>query len=1831
MNGSRQVVGTVATGNGLAGAKRPKTIKVAPVTRAVRAALAVSAAAFALAGSGVAFAGDCTAPVGNVVHCNGDFTDTIHFAVEDLTLVVGDESPSTIVPADGSPGILADWAGNIGLTNYADITTYAADGIDAVGSGDISVDNSGSIDASGLGQVIGIYAYSDGGDVTVVNAAAISAYSYAGLADGIFASGVNVDISNGADGSIDASGFDWAAGIEAQGSDITNVTNDGTISAYAYAAGGYAFGIYATGADVTVANGGTIDAQGYYANGIYVQTAGDAAVDNGGTITTGGLYTSLYATGIHAASSGLDSAVSVENGGDISVQGYAGATGIEALATGAGSSASASNSGDVYVGTYYKYAAGSTGIVASADGDASVDNSGGLEVVAAGVAYGAMALSFNGDASATNSGDIAVSNTAILYYGATGIVSSSQNGSAFADNSGSIDVSTKYIGIGIDASGLGGVTASNSGDISVDAWRAFGIRAIAGAGDIDVDNSGSINATYSQSYSPGRAWGIYALTHAGDITLTNSGDITTDVSDRSSGMYGVSYEGDVAVSNTGYIDASSYAGKATGIFALAYDGDIAVDNAGGIDAYSAYGLAYGIVGSGASVHVSNEGDIQAVGYAAAAGINVYGDDLVAVDNGGSITAVAYGDTRGISAASGDGQVMVGNTGEILVGSLYLDAIGIYAYSQGDVVVSNDGSVLAQSLSGLADGIFASGANVDVSNGANGDITAAGVDWAAGIEAQGSDSVAVANDGSIAVQTYGVGEAFGIYASGGADGATVDNSGTIQVRGYDSATGIYATAGGDIDISNAGYVLAGYVEDVGGNTYASTYASGILALSGTDGAAITIDNTGLAYAASFSGSSGIEARSLGVGGSVDISSGGDVIAVALATGGSATGIAGSAEGNSTIDNSGSVYAYSGGMAYGAVGLSFNGDASVTNSGDIDAVNNAFRYYSAYGIVSGSQNGSASADNSGNIHVYSPYIGVGMEVGGLAGATASNEGDIAADAWVSYGIRAASGQGDVSIDNTGSIAAYYSGAYFGYTFGVHAKTVAGDIAIDNGGDISSAGGLQSMGIYATTSTGDIAIDNGGSVESNGYVGLTAGIFATNTGGDVSVDSSGSLQASSYYGTSVGAFARATAGTASITISGDVDSSATYGTAYGVLVRGMYAGAENNSGDIAATGYTAAYGVYVDGGAYATLHNSGDISATTGDGLAIGAVASGYYGATITNSGNITASADAAGTAIGVLAQAYGDVLVDNFGDISATHPDQAIAVALSSYAGTATLKNSGTISTDTSVDGSIAVLGSNGANEIHNTGDIQGAIVTFGGDDLFANGQGGTWLVGNGTTDFGGGDDAIVNGAGGTIHLADGGIYLGSSGAAGNSFENAGTILTSGYGLIDMGTGPMGLVPSLNPLPLVNNGIIDFVDGSPNDMLVIVGDLGGDGAINLDVSQLNGTSDLLYVDGSVVDGTTQALNLFIDGVPTAVQGEAAPSVVVTGNVAANAFVGGQVLNFDPSNFLDLDVAVTTASSGGLNVVSTSVVAAGLNDTGVLAASVAAGAHSLVNSSIGTLAQRIGMAPAKVDGQDGLSPWIRVFTDKGNVDPHASGFGSGSDFGFEQENRGREFGMNFAFGNGLSLGIMAGNADGTQDLTGAVGNDRLKLHSSGVYATWMAPRFYVDASWRWMDFDARLLSAAGEQDTSGNATAFNLEAGYMAWTVGGVNVVPQAQYTRSKIDDIGVVQGSLTGLAADGGVSERGRIGVAFNRSFAASGGVTWTPYGAVSALREFDGASRYTVADTFTGGTDTEGTSSLVELGIGAQKGGLSGSAGVNWTDGGALDSFVGGQLVLRYTW
>jgi hypothetical protein len=1313
MSGMKQLGGSGST-------RRVRKIKVAPMTRAVRMALAASVVALGLGTGSPAFA------AGGKAQLEASLPQMVMAVdptpVADLTVVSGGMGQAFILPPPEMLAISEYGPGDIVIDNADPILenqTYDAVAIYAYSTGgnvDITNRSTGGLQAlSSLGSAIGIYGYAADGSVDISNEGGVFARAVYGLADGIFASGSDVAVSNSGDITAVSVYGGWAAGIEAQATDLTTVQNDGSI--YASAAYGQAFGIYATGGDVVVGNSGSIGAQGYYATGIEAQSTGDVSVDNAGDIVAGSIstyynpytygfyvYGSALATGINAGSNGEGASVDVNNSGDISAVSYFGGAGISATSSGQYGTASVTNSGNVYASQYTKYGYGAYGIVTSADGDSSIDNSGGIEVVSAGAASGLTALSFAGDAHVTNSGDIATYSSAALGYASTGITAFAAHGAAHVDNSGSVDATAKYWATAVNATAQGDVSVDNSGSLYADGQKyAFGVYALSSAGDVMVHNDeGGEIGFYSYL---GRGWGVFAYASQGDAHVSNDGAISGYAYGQSAGVFAVAGYGDVMVDNTGSIDVVSGGGVAVGAFARADYGTASVDNSGDIAAsnfggyYTGY-AAYGILARGAYADVSNSGTIAVAGYYYGTGIAASSYYGTTIDNaGGSISVYAVGGATGIDALSlfGDvavanasdiqavglvfgaqgistysvyGDVEIDNSGDIYVASLYGAAIGIYGYAlTGDVSINNSGAIAAYSYAGLADGIFASGANVEVSN--SGAIETYGYTWSAGIEAQGSESVSVDNSGDIdasagpfvqVVDYYGYvvgygagGTAYGIYATGGEAGASVTNSGNIEVQGG-YVTGIEVQSGGDLTVENSGDIVAGsglntYYNEGNGYTYyyGTQVATGINATSNGEGAAVSVTSSGDISADGIFGASGIAATSSGNGGTASVDNSGDIyVSQNQKYGYGAYGIVTSADGDSSIDNSGTIYVYSGGVANGVTALSFAGDASVTNSGDIEVYSAAALYYAATGITAFGANGTAHVDNSGSVDASAKYW-----------ATAVN----------------ATAQGDVSVDNSGSL--YADGQK--YAFGVYALSNAGDVTVHNeeGGEIgfySYAG--RGWGVFAYAGQGDVHVGNDGAISGYAY-GQSAGIFAIAGYGDVTLENSGTIDVVTGGNVAVGMFARADYGTASVNNSGDITAS-TFGgyytgyAAYGILARGEYADVAN-SGDITATGLAFATGIAA-ASYYGTnvVTTGGDINVSA-EGALVQRSFEGYYGTyyyyvlvgaatgidasagygdvTVSNASDITAEAVYV-SATGINASALYDVAVTNSGDISAS---------------------------------------------------------------------------------------------------------------------------------------------------------------------------------------------------------------------------------------------------------------------------------------------------------------------------------------------------------------------------------------------------------------------------------------------------------------------------------------------------------------------------------------------------------------------------------------------------
>lgn len=1636
-------------------------------------------------------------------------------------------------------------------------------------------------------------------------------------------------------------GANLATTVTTVGEDGVNMTglgsealvNYGAITSYVTTAGVNAVDISSFYSDATVANSGDIAASGALGYDVTTVSAysvyGNVAVTNqaGGTIAASANVYGGTAYGIHAQSVYGDSTVS--NNGDITAN--AGALFGDATAIGAASASNdfsdLSNGVDASIGavaTVYDgyalaigaYAAGGNAVTTlTNDGSISADASASYGEA---VAIGALTRAgYNGIAVTLNSGDISAQ--ASVGYGgdATAIGAYTYGNVATVVNSGTI-VADADADFG-QASATGAIAYGfyaavyNYNDISVSASADFDQAQATGAYaygyyGASIDNTGTISASATAYDGTASATGVssYAKIFAGYVTNDNSisAAATGYVADATGVSNYAYYFGPAVTYNYGDIAAVAQAdhfATAIGVDNFAFGYDSVVINDGSITAQANSGGAYDsetgyCVGDCAQAYAvgawvkgvftyntyawlenGSYGDIEAsanvhAGYAHAFGALVQGgapNSATMIENDGTIAASATGDYA------------------------FLVSTGAEAYAiYGSATIVNNGDISGTARVDYVGFAYAIGANVSAPGGPKYAPSEAGI----------------ANYGDISAQASvdrGYAYAFGVTAS--AKYAEVDNAADavisatamVDTWGLASALAVYNNGGYVADVVNAGTIAA----------FASSHGTG--------------------YYVSLAGATGVYEYTP-ILGSANVTNYGDIVAEAhsydgstfFAGGAGATGIHQFAKYGATVDNFGDITAIAQtsvgvGVAYGVFQDSKYG-AYVNN-------------YAGANITAIAVSASLDGDYSGGRVAAS-----GTRMFGAGPGIEYNAGDIVASALVTPAGEASPSPslafsygawmhmyGDAELINVGGIQAY-AGADLGIAY-AYGSTISGlyNSTTDNAGDIVA---------FADADQGNaLAVGSHNYALAEQYLGCNEyGCYYATVGGESALHNQ------------AGGLIRA-------------DASADGGTAYayGAVVISAFDSATVNDGAIVANASGVGGDSFAEGSlsnsfyGSASLDNAGSILAHASGAYAtaIGAQVlasygdedSGYYAASASNSGSITAVADGdyASTAIGLEAIGrYGDgvyVLNSAAGRIiAAAYGDDATATAvlMSSY-GDNTLNNHGSI-TALGDGARIAVAGSAySSSTILNYGTLTGSIQTGRYGDFIYNA--GTWNAIQ-DTQLGAGDDVVYNEAGGSINLHDASIDLGYS-DSGNVFVNRGTIRVAGDNGIDMGAGPATLVPSLNPNAFYNYGTIDFRDGAPDDSLTIVGDFAGDGAIDVDVSALNGSSDVLYIDGSVVDGTVNTINVNLLDLPTTATSQVA-MVQVSGDSSAGNFVIGNV-NYSPANFLDLDFSLSSqidASNASNDVFSLGVQVAGLSDPGTLAAAIAPGAQSLMNSQIGTLRQRSGAIDHN-DAND-VNLWVRAFRNKGAIDPgHVAGnFGQGGHFAFDQDDSGLEVGADFALTEQFSLGVLLAKAEAKQDLRAGNGSDKIKGDTYGLYGTWKSPTgVYLDASARWMGFDATLHSIAGQLKSHGDAESYNLEMGY-AWTLsGGGQLIPQVQYTRTKVNNIHSLPQSLASFDPVGGDSSRGRIGLMYSKTFAATaGGTVWTPYGSINAVREFDGKNSYAINGDFFGDTRTEGTSALVELGFSAKTGNLSVYGGLNWQDGGALQSFVGGQLGLRYT-
>ena len=251
--------------------------------------------------------------------------------------------------------------------------------------------------------------------------------------------------------------------------------------------------------------------------------------------------------------------------------------------------------------------------------------------------------------------------------------------------------------------------------------------------------------------------------------------------------------------------------------------------------------------------------------------------------------------------------------------------------------------------------------------------------------------------------------------------------------------------------------------------------------------------------------------------------------------------------------------------------------------------------------------------------------------------------------------------------------------------------------------------------------------------------------------------------------------------------------------------------------------------------------------------------------------------------------------------------------------------------------------------------------------------------------------------------------------------------------------------------------------------------------------------------------------------------------------------------------------------------------------------------------------------------------------NPDHLSGNFGQLSNARVSQDNFGTEMGLELQALNGFRFGTLFAKSEGKQYLVDERGMDTIRGSTLGLYGTWVSQNgFFVDASWRTMQFDADIDSAGGRQRSDGHAVTTNLEAGY-TWKLGnGLNIEPQLRYTSTSIDGLRI-QGDQATFESQEAQWKRASAGFSMWKTYGGGSGWRWTPYGEVSLMRTLEGVASYTINDDYFGNVMAEGTSALVKFGLGAQKGRFSWNGGFNWMDGATYSDAFGGQMSLQYAW
>lgn len=708
------------------------------------------------------------------------------------------------IDADGTGINAYSEIGNTNIVNSGDVTSR--NGLTA-GSfyGNATIENSGTIDARATNRAFSAYGFAtatNSGSITSAETISGGLYAVTGGASATALNTGDITMTGNSGSGVRTVSYGYSGT-----SSFTNARNEGAI----ITSGDGSVGVTSIGysstttsstnrATVTNSANGTIRTSGANAYGMQLQNygAGDANIVSFGLIeTTGDAATGIVADvangdlnlthdGIISATGGFSLGIDIETQtGDISMVSTgdisSSQNAIDARAVTAGD-VSIISAGDLV-------STNGLGIFASSFGDISLDNQGEITSGSSGLVANGFG---NGDVSIINSGEV---NSG--FFGA-GIVLTS-GGSADIQNSGSLnttgdfhsatiirarsgvsnaDLSITNAATGalsttgddshgmfidfIDNAGSGTIVLSNLGAIGTQGARSSGIFADVPTGDIDIDNSGTVQTGGAEATAI-----LARLAGAGDVTVFNSGAITTS-GFFASGIFGDAGSGNVTLTN-----------GAAGDIQVTRNG-MRADTSGNADLLNQGNISVTGQGAGLSANISgnltqtNTGTIVTIGDGSRGfSSNVGGDALIT--NEGAVTVTGDGaGTRGLSSnmtADGDSTVVNAMAGAISVTGE--DAVGITSFTRGgDSSVQNAGSLTVTGDGAIGIESFTGSGAISVENSGSITVTGAGA-RAMSVNTNGTD-LSIVNSGDLsstgqAIYAYGYGGALTLTSSGSITG------------------------------------------------------------------------------------------------------------------------------------------------------------------------------------------------------------------------------------------------------------------------------------------------------------------------------------------------------------------------------------------------------------------------------------------------------------------------------------------------------------------------------------------------------------------------------------------------------------------------------------------------------------------------------------------------------------------------------------------------------------------------------------------------------------------------------------------------------------------------------------------------------------------------------------------------------------------------------------------------------------------------------------------------------------------------------------------------------